>query len=104
MSDDDDFLSNAVGYIIEDLGDDEPYALMSDAQRIAVFVWVMDGLIRGDGIEGWIESLGRRSGDAVAALRTLGTSAQAAVLDQAFQLYPTRAESDADGRLAPVDA
>jgi Domain of unknown function (DUF4375) len=104
VSDDDYFVSNAVGYLIEDLGDDERYAMMSDAQRTAALVWVLDGLIRGDGVEGWIESLGQRSDDAVAALRTLGASAQAAILDQAFQLYPTRAESDAEGRLAAVDA
>jgi hypothetical protein len=64
----------------------------------------MDGLIRGDGEQGWIESLGQRSDDAVAALRTVGPIAQAAILEQAFQLFPRLAEGDADGRLAAMDA
>jgi hypothetical protein len=33
----------------------------------------------------------------------VGAIAHAAILEQAFQLFPTRAEGDADGRIAAMD-
>jgi len=76
--------------------------VLADVERAAVLSWVLDGLIRGDGIQGWIESLGQRSDDAVAALRTLGAQAHAALLARAFALFPTRASSDAETRLSSM--
>ena len=103
MSDDDYFVSNAVGFLAEDLGDDDRYMSLSDAQKAAALIWVMDGLVRTNGIEGWLESLGQRSDDAVAALRTLGATAHADIFDEALHLYPTRSASDAESRLAATD-
>lgn len=103
MSDDDCFVSNTVGFLSEDLSDDDRYILLSDAQKAAALIWVMDGLVRTNGIEGWIESLGQRSDDAVAALRALGATAHAEIFEQAVRLFPTRSASDADGRLTAVD-
>jgi Domain of unknown function (DUF4375) len=102
VSDDDYLVSNTIGFLVDDLGDDARYGVLADVERAAVLSWVLDGLIRGDGIQGWIESLGQRSDDAVAALRTLGAQAHAALLARALALFPSRASSDAETRLSSM--
>ncbi len=104
MSDDDYFVSNAVGHLVYDLDSDERYALLTQGQRTAALLWVLDSLIRGDGIEGWIESLGHRSDDALAALRAVGAGAHAAHLERAFALFPTRRLNDAEARLSAANS
>ena len=83
MSDDDYYVCNAVGHLVEDLNSDEQYMLLTEAQRTAVLLWVLDGLVRGDGVEGWIESLGQRSDDAVAALYRVGAAPHAVAFERA---------------------
>jgi hypothetical protein len=96
------FIDNGIGFLSDDLGDDGRFGNLTDAERTAVLPWVMDRLIRCDGIQGWIEALGQRSADAVAALRDLGANAHVAIAEEAFRLFPTAAADDADERLAAM--
>jgi hypothetical protein len=45
------FVSNTIGYLIDDLSDDTRFAGLTDAERTAVLPWVIDRLIRADGIQ-----------------------------------------------------
>jgi hypothetical protein len=45
------FVSNTIGYLTDDLSDDTRFAGLTDAERTAVLPWVMDRLIRTDGIQ-----------------------------------------------------
>jgi hypothetical protein len=100
VSDDDYYVSNTTGYLVEDLYSDERYTLLTEAQRTATLLWELDGIIRGDGIEGWIASLGQRSDDAVAALHRVGAVSHAVALEPAFALFPTKTFPDTDDRLS----
>jgi hypothetical protein len=104
VSDDDYYVSNSVGYLVPDLDSEDAYQSLSDAQQVATLVWVLDGIVRGNGVEGWIESLGQRSDDAVAALRRIGAHAHAAPFERAVALFPTRNLGDADSRLSAVES
>jgi hypothetical protein len=104
VSDEDYYVSNAVGYLVEDLNSTDAYESLTEAQRAAALVWVLDGLVRGNGIEGCIESLGQRSDDAVGALRMVGAVAHAAPFERAVALFPTRTLGDADSRLSAMAA
>ena len=97
------FVSNTLGFLADDLCDEGRFADLTDAERTAVLPWVMDGLIRSDGFQGWIEALGQRSADTVAALRDLGADVHAAIVEEALRLLPTVALDDPGGRLAAVN-
>ncbi len=104
MSDDDYFVSNAVGPLIGDLDSDNRYGRLTTAGRTAALLWVMDGRIRMDGFGGWIETHGQRSEDALEALRLVGATRFAAAFERALALIPTRSSDDADTRLSAMDA
>jgi uncharacterized protein DUF4375 len=97
-------VGNTIGYLADDLSDDARFADLTRAERTAVLSWVMDRLIRSDGIQSWIESLGQRSAEAVTALRDLGTNAHAMIVEEALRLFPTAAAGDPDGRLAAMSS
>jgi hypothetical protein len=63
----------------------------------------MDGLIRSDGVQGWIESLGQRSADVVAALRDLDADVHALIIEEALRLFPTSGLGDPNERLAAMN-
>jgi hypothetical protein len=96
------FIDNSIGFLTDDLRDDTRYAHLTAAERTAVLPWVMDRLIRSDGIQGWIEAFGQRSADTVAALRDLGANAHAAIAEEAFGLFPTAAADDPGKRLGAM--
>ena len=104
MSDADYYVSNAVGYLLDDLYPDDRYAQLSDVERAAILVWVLDGRIRIDGLGGWVESDGPRTADALVALQTVGAVAYSALLVEAFALLPTKTAGDADERLSGMDS
>ena len=89
---------------MRDLGDDAGYATLTEAERTAVLVWVLDSSVRGGGVQGWIEGYGPRSTDVVAALRLLGAAVHAELFEENVSLYPTREAADEDERLSCVDA
>jgi hypothetical protein len=97
------FVSNTLGFLADDLRDDDRFADLTDAERTAVLPWVMDGLIRSDGFQGWIEALGQRSAETVTALQDLGANVHAAIVEEALRLFPTAASDDPGGRLAAVN-
>lgn len=97
------FLSNTIGYLANDLSDDARFASLTDAEQTAVLPWVMDGLIRSDGIQGWIESLGQRSAETVAALRNLGADTHAVIVGEALGLFPGATSADPGHRLAAMN-
>jgi hypothetical protein len=104
VSDDDYFVSNAVGHLIGDLDSDDLYGRLTTAERTAALLWVMHGRIRIDGIGGWIESHGPRSDDALEALRLVGATRFAVPFERALALIPTRGADDPDTRLSAMDA
>lgn len=57
------FVSNTLGFLVDDLPDDDRFADLADAERTAALPWVMDEIIRCDGFQGWIEELGHRSAE-----------------------------------------
>jgi Domain of unknown function (DUF4375) len=97
------FVSNTIGHLADDLSDDARFAHLTDAERTAVLAWVMDGTVRSDGVQGWIESYGLRSAEAVAALRDLGAFAHAVIVEEAFSLFPSSTSDDPDERLAAMN-
>jgi hypothetical protein len=104
VSDDDYFVQNAVEGAADDLDADEKYELLTEAERTAALLWVLDQRIRSDGIAGWIETHGRRSDDALSALALVAAKDHAAPLRRAFALIPTKDASDPDTRLSAMDS
>jgi 3-methyladenine DNA glycosylase AlkC len=105
VNDDEDYyVQNAVGHLVDDLNDDASYELLSEPERWAALAWVANGLIACDGIEGWIESLGQRSDDLVHGLREVDAWRHAAIVESASELFATRNAPDADARLAAMHA
>jgi hypothetical protein len=61
-------------------------------------------LVRGGGVEAWIESLGQRSDDAVLACAQVGADEFAKAFARVFAFFPNRGLEDPDSRLSGVDA
>lgn len=104
MSDQDFYVRNAVEHLAGDLDLVNRSELLTDAQRTAALVWVLDGRVCMDGIGGWVESHGPRSNDVLTALNVVGALGYADLLGRAFGLFPTRNEDNPDVRLSAMDA
>jgi hypothetical protein len=84
MDVEDEYLvQRAVECLVDDLDDDAAFQSLTLEERAVALAWVLEGLVSCDGFEGWVESLGQRTSDAVAGLRLLGADAHAALLEQA---------------------
>lgn len=103
MSDEDYFVRNAVEPLASDVDSDERYELLTDREKAAALLWILDQRVRIDGIGGWIETHGQRSDDALAALHAAGATKHAAEFQVAISLVPTRTADDPDTRLSGMD-
>ncbi len=103
MSDDDYFVENTLGWLARDLDDDDGYDSLTEAERTATLVWVLDQTLRSGGIEGWVTGHGPRSDDAVAALRAVGAGSHADALEPGLLLYTDRAAADPEARLGSTE-
>jgi hypothetical protein len=100
---DDYYVENTLGWLVDEVDDDESYALLSASERTAVLAFMLDVCIRAGGIEEWIAAHGPRSEDAILALRTIGAESYADALEQGFALFPNRDSPDLEARLAVMD-
>jgi hypothetical protein len=82
------FVDRMVGGLVGDLDDDGRYRALNPGERQATLVWVALGRVAADGWDGWVASLGRRTGDLVEALRAMGAAELADVAAQLGALDP----------------
>jgi hypothetical protein len=91
VREDDEYLvENTLGWLIDDVDQDESYALLSDSERAAVLVFMVDRTVRAGGIEEWIAARGPRCDDTIQALHRIGAHTHGDFLQSGFALFPDR--------------
>jgi hypothetical protein len=100
VREDDEYLvENTLGWLVDDVDQDETYAMLSDSERAAVLALMVDRTVRAGGIEEWIAAHGPRCEDTIQALHRIGAHAHGDFLQSGFALFPDRLDADPQTRL-----